>query len=1090
MGAFLRAICCGCMLVPSEKRFFGRVSGPLYIGLMLLFLSTPVGRADVVSDLEEIRDRCLWFSVGRAPNDADTVTLRHGLYAQSPFSPTNEIDLAASGFALAGLPAAVEIGLISSNDAKIIAFEAAEQTLDMVTKSAEASSVVEYGLYGYRGMLYHYCVWDEGAGEFHAAPGSEVSSIDTVLLLYGLLVCANYFGEPVMTNFVQASETIVWTDWLDQTPERMNQFHMNYTTDDGFTDYWDWRSDEITLICLMAAMSDTNLNIRDLWTAWTRDEVTYTSPGPDSSSYTCYASWNGDPFTDFYGLHFIDTARFGPDYLGVDWFDNNRTSYRGHVEYFRKEQDYLNYMTFSFIAGATNPIAEPKSYDDLEPGIRSDAPLHSLAGGLPFYSYDPASNEIAQALSSLVTESPSTNLFDWHGWPVSTVNATDPAHDPINHNIVGQDIGSIALSIDNFLTRRIQNIVLRDTRLRRVLDELWPPVTLVELILPRFVQGEQGPGGINTNRVPYAFRARVEDLLPASTYRYANRVVTGDDPWFHEGGGNMIFVETDGGDFVRTTSGPGFESGDLYSGHGEFTTDEEGVFEGWFGTEPSDDPRFTPGTTLYMRMLLNDGQGGETIEHRLTTTGGVSVLALDTTATDTSGGISTNVLSNPGFEEGDGLDAYDWTQWGGAERQGDAKYSGNYGMVLMGWTTVGGFYQDYAEAVAGAEYEFSIWGGRSWDWEDPGHTVEMFIELWRSEHVMIDSVMTTNLPGNTNEWNNYSISGTAPGDTAFVRVGVQFSGPEGGDGWFRWDDAELIETRPDIVVPPASALVGYSHAGPRQFVVLYDEETGSDRPVAAAFVEVSGAEADDRYADFYVDEVWDRAGRWGTIIPNDFATGVRRVEERSLLDGSLEQVVYENEEGWPGTVNPEGGLTPVLMNAPPLIHPVQDVTLGPGSLLVLPLSAEDPDVPDQELTFGLVSGPADASVTTTDPAIGVGQFQWRPGDEKALTTNEITVRVMDNGAPELSDQTQFVVHVRGLDELFQADLEFDHAGPYFTIRWSSEIGRTYRVQHTTALTGGVWNTLGSDVVATGSWSSKTNEMEAIHRVYRVLHVLD
>lgn len=462
-----------------------RLSALFYAGV-LLAISPGGSLAGVREDLELLRNRCLYFSVGHAPNDVNTVTLRHGLYAQSPFSAPGEIDLAASGFALAALPSAIECGLIASNAAKAIATNAAWRALTLTTKSAAATNLTEYGRYGYKGMLYHYYVWSDGAAEFRADPGVEVSSIDTVLLMYGLLVCAQYFGEPVATNYAQARDKIAWTNWLDRaSPGNSNQFYMSYMTNTGLAGHWDWRSDETALICVFAAMSDTNLDARAIWNAWTRDSVTYTSPSPTSETFTCYASWNGDPFTDFYGLAFVDTGRFPPDFNGVDWFDNNRISYRGHVEHFKKERAYLDNMTFAFVAGAINPIAKPKS-DGASPAVRTDCSLYSLAGGLPFYSSAPESNEIAQTLSSLVTNAPGSSLFDWHGWPVEAVDATSAAHGLVNNAIVGQDICSIALSIDNYLTNRIQNLVLRDARLRHVLNVIWPP-RAVELE----VQGSQ-----------------------------------------------------------------------------------------------------------------------------------------------------------------------------------------------------------------------------------------------------------------------------------------------------------------------------------------------------------------------------------------------------------------------------------------------------------------------------------------------------------------------------------------------------------------------------------------------------------------------
>jgi len=304
--------------------------------LLFIILGYSIVYAGVREDLETLRDRCLHYSKGYAPKDINTKTIRHGLYAQSPFSPENEIDIAASGFSLAALPSAVENGLIVKNDAEGIAKTAAQRIRNMIDKSASALSPQEHTKYGYKGMLYHYYIWSEIDNEFQGKSDAEVSSIDTAILMLGLLVCGNYFKGDVLNDYRSARDLIRWKDWLDtSTPDHINQFRMSYK-DGAFSDnWWNFRSEETMLVCLFAGMSDSTLNIRELWNAWKKELVTYNSPGPDSLSFTCYATWNGDPFTVFYGFHFI---KFRNDFNGINWFSQSQISYKGHVELFKKER--------------------------------------------------------------------------------------------------------------------------------------------------------------------------------------------------------------------------------------------------------------------------------------------------------------------------------------------------------------------------------------------------------------------------------------------------------------------------------------------------------------------------------------------------------------------------------------------------------------------------------------------------------------------------------------------------------------------------------------------------------------------------------
>jgi hypothetical protein len=449
-----------------------------YCIILFSLFSYTIAHAGVREDLELLRDRCLYYSMGHAPNDTNAETIRFGLYAQSPFSvPATEIDIAASGFSLAALPSAVEIGLISKNDAEKIAKKAAQCIRGMVEKSASASSLQEYEKYGFRGMLYHYYIWSEDDNEFQGKSNVEVSSIDTALLMFGLLVCGNYFKGDVLNDYRNARGLISWKDWLDKsTPDHLNQFRMSYK-DGSFSDnWWDWRSEETMLICLFAAMSDHTLNVKDLWNAWSKCLVTYNSPEPNSLSFTCNATWNGDPFTVFYGLSFF---KFRYDFNGINWFSQSQICYAGHVEFFKKERGYLDYMTFAFSNGSQGPIAKPKCNPE-PPITRIDCPIYSLAGGLDYYSKHPDSNPIANTISLLVQKE---NYFEWTGWPPESVNAINSNHNTYNHNIIGQNIASIAISIDNYLTNRIRNLVMQDEDIKRIFNIVMPTTTS-PIILP------------------------------------------------------------------------------------------------------------------------------------------------------------------------------------------------------------------------------------------------------------------------------------------------------------------------------------------------------------------------------------------------------------------------------------------------------------------------------------------------------------------------------------------------------------------------------------------------------------------------------
>lgn len=150
---------------------------------------------------------------------------------------------------------------------------------------------------------------------------------------------------------------------------------------------------------------------------------------------------------------------------------------------------------------------------------------------------------------------------------------------------------------------------------------------LVDVLIPQFMQGDYDGNGQDLDRLPFAYRVRLDGLKPSSTYRYANRVVDAasvlpDDP----GQGNMLLARTSADPFVRCTQSPSFLAADLNLRHGTFTTDVQGSYEGWFFTEPANHAIFTPGQSVRLRILLNDGNGGESQAIALTSSSTVQTI--------------------------------------------------------------------------------------------------------------------------------------------------------------------------------------------------------------------------------------------------------------------------------------------------------------------------------------------------------------------------------------------------------------------------------------------------------------------------------
>ncbi len=162
--------------------------------------------------------------------------------------------IASTGFGLSALCIAAQRGYGSATDmkARVLA------TLQFLLNQAPIVN----------GFFYHYMDMNTG----QRAQASEVSSIDTAILLCGVLVARQYFQDSQVTSLAtQIYERVNWPWMLNSG----NTFAMAWTPENGFTTArWDTYS-ELMMLYLLALGSPTNPVPANTWTAWTRPTIQY-----------------------------------------------------------------------------------------------------------------------------------------------------------------------------------------------------------------------------------------------------------------------------------------------------------------------------------------------------------------------------------------------------------------------------------------------------------------------------------------------------------------------------------------------------------------------------------------------------------------------------------------------------------------------------------------------------------------------------------------------------------------------------------------------------------------------------------------------
>jgi len=169
------------------------------------------------------------------------------------------------------------------------------------------------------------------------------------------------------------------------------------------------------------------------------------------------------------------------------------------------------------------------------------------------------------------------------------------------------------------------------------------------------------------------------------------------------------------------------------------------------------------------------------------------------------------------------------------------------------------------------------------------------------------------------------------------------------------------------------------------------------------------------------------------------------------------------------------------VNSAPTIPAIADKTVAPGQLLSFAVGASDPDLPAQLLSFNLEPGaPAGAAVDSA------GIFSWTPPGATPQGTNQLAVRVADDGVPSLSATQTFKVIVTfavRITDIHQPD------ATHLSVTFQTQAGKNYRLEYRDDLGSGAdWQAVsGSDGTATGSSDNRTIVISGpAHRFFRIV----
>jgi hypothetical protein len=182
--------------------------------------------------------------------------LENGLVADKT-SPGSPCSIAAVGMALTCYPIAVARGFITRADA-------AERTLCVLRFFAGSDQSGSRTATGYKGFYYHFLDMSSG----RRAGRSELSSIDTAILIAGMLTAAAYFETPAETEIRSLADALyrrVEWGWMQ---DRSDAVCLGWMPERGFL-RWHWRGyNEAQILYALGLGSPTYPLSAGAYAAW------------------------------------------------------------------------------------------------------------------------------------------------------------------------------------------------------------------------------------------------------------------------------------------------------------------------------------------------------------------------------------------------------------------------------------------------------------------------------------------------------------------------------------------------------------------------------------------------------------------------------------------------------------------------------------------------------------------------------------------------------------------------------------------------------------------------------------------------------
>ena len=339
--------------------------------------------------------------------------------------------IAATGFGLTGLCIGDQRGFISNG----AAVERVLVTLRFLWKK----------LPNHRGFFFHFANPDTGERMFD----SEVSSVDTTILLCGILTCRQHFHHPAVTQLADLIFSRVDWTWLSEDTSLLTH---GWTPEIGFLpSRWDLYS-ELMMMYLLGMGSSAHPLKPETWNAWKRLTFEYDGMRYIGSFAPLFVHQYSQAWFDFRGKR----DKF------ADYFQNSVTATEVHrrfcLELGKQFPDYSEDLwgvsasdsEHGYVAWGGPPATGP---------IDGTIVPSAAGGSLPFLPAD-----TMRVLKTIRTRYPAA--WTKYGF----INAFNPLKNWYDSDVIGIDTGIILLMAENLRTGFVWDTFMKTAEAQRGME--------------------------------------------------------------------------------------------------------------------------------------------------------------------------------------------------------------------------------------------------------------------------------------------------------------------------------------------------------------------------------------------------------------------------------------------------------------------------------------------------------------------------------------------------------------------------------------------------------------------------------------------